>query len=163
MLPARLPPLPTLLVISMSLQHVPPQSEEEKNTRLPFHLIRHVGSWFVFFSSHQIVCVLSLWHVAQHWEQCIFSITRKVSERRSVRSLSLSCVLFCSREMCQFGKPCFRLLTLVSKQGVSASSDVSQMPGSVGHFPPRTRKGCRCEQGGLCLLDTIFHFHLQRT
>lgn len=146
--PARLPPLPTLLVISMSLQHVPPQSEEEERTSLSFHLIRHVGGCFVFFSSHQIVCVLSLWHVAQHWEQCIFSIIRGVSERRSVRSLHLSCVLFRSREMCQFGKPCFRSLTRVSKQGVSASADGSQMPGSVGHFPPRTRKGCRCKQGG---------------
>lgn len=146
--PARLPPFPTLLVMSMSLQHVPPQSEEEERTSLSFHLIRHVGGCFVFFSSHQIVCVLSLWHVAQHWEQCIFSIIREVSERRSVRSLHLSCVLFRSREMCQFGKPCFRLLTRVSKQGVSASADGSQMPGSVGHFPPRTRKGCRCEQGG---------------
>lgn len=146
--PARLPPLPTLLVISMSLQHVPPQSEEEERTSLSFHLIRHVGGCFVFFPSHQIVCVLSLWHVAQHWEQCIFSIIRGVSERRSVRSLHLSCVLFRSREMCQFGKPCFRSLTRVSKQGVSASADGSQMPGSVGHFPPRTRKGCRCEQGG---------------
>lgn len=146
--PARLPPFPTLLVMSMSLQHVPPQSEEEERTNLSFHLIRHVGGCFVFFSSHQIVCVLSLWHVAQHWEQCIFSIIRGVSERRSVRSLHLSCALFRSREMCQFGKPCFRSLTRVSKQGVSASADGSQMPGSVGHFPPRTRKGCRCEQGG---------------
>lgn len=146
--PARLPPLPTLLVISMSLQHVPPQSEEEERTSLSFHLIRHVGGCFVFFSSHQIVCILSLWHVAQHWEQCIFSIIRGVSERHSVRSLHLSCALFRSREMCQFGKPCFRSLTRVSKQGVSASADGSQMPGSVGHFPPRTRKGCRCEQGG---------------
>lgn len=92
--PARLPPLPTLLVISMPLQHVPPQSEEEERTSLSFPLIRHVGGWFVFSSSYQIVCVLSLWHVAQHWEQCIFSIIRKVSERRALFAASISPV-FC--------------------------------------------------------------------
>lgn len=147
--PARLPPLPTLLVISMSLQHVPPQSEEEERTSLSFHLIRHVGGCFVFFPSHQIVCVLSLWHVAQHWEQCIFSIIRGVSERRSVRSLHLSCVLFRSREMCQFGKLLQIAHTCVKTRSLSFCRWVPDawQRGSFSsknqeRLPMRTRRGC---------------------